>query len=188
MTRLDLRRARARAHAVVALLALASALPLGAQTRVGSVRGVVTGLESGAPIASARVAVASPARAALASERGAYVLRDLPAGRYEIVVTALGRKPRRDTVAVESGRTTTHDVALAEGSLMLSSVIVSATRTPAPANVVASTVNVLTAEHIATSPARESQDLLRDIPGVELPRTSSLVGGTAQIVSIRGVD
>jgi iron complex outermembrane receptor protein len=49
-------------------------------------------------------------------------------------------------------------------------------------------VNVLGAEQIETSPARESQDLLREMPGVELPRTSSLVGGTAQIVSIRGVD
>ena len=71
---------------------------------------------------------------------------------------------------------------------MLSSVIVTATRTPIEATKVASTVNVLTPEHVQTSPARESQDLLREIPGVELPRTSSLVGGTAQIVSIRGVD
>jgi outer membrane receptor protein involved in Fe transport len=56
------------------------------------------------------------------------------------------------------------------------------------ASQVATTVNVLTPQEIETSPARESQDLLREIPGVELPRTSSLVGGTAQIVSIRGVD
>ena len=71
---------------------------------------------------------------------------------------------------------------------MLSSVIVSATRTPIEAGKVASTVNVLTPEQVRQSPARESQDLLREIPAVELPRTSSLVGGTAQIVSIRGVD
>jgi outer membrane receptor protein involved in Fe transport len=49
-------------------------------------------------------------------------------------------------------------------------------------------VNVLTPAQIRSSPARESQDLLREIPGVELPRTSSQVGGSAQIVSIRGVD
>src|SRR6185369_3240150 len=61
-------------------------------------------------------------------------------------------------------------------------------RSPTEASQVATTVNVLTPEHIVTSPARESQDLLREIPGVELPRTSSLVGGSAQIVSIRGVD
>ena len=74
------------------------------------------------------------------------------------------------------------------GPILLSSVIVSATRTPTNASNVASTVNVLGPVEVATSPARESQDMLREIPGVELPRTSSLVGGTAQIVSIRGVD
>ena len=71
---------------------------------------------------------------------------------------------------------------------MLSSVVTSATRTPTEASKVATTVNILTPQQIRTSPARESQDLLREIPCVELPRTSSLVGGTAQIVSIRGVD
>jgi outer membrane receptor protein involved in Fe transport len=67
-------------------------------------------------------------------------------------------------------------------------MVVSATRTPMEASKVASTVNVLSPEQVQQSPAREAQDMLREIPAVELPRTSSLVGGTAQIVSIRGVD
>src|SRR5207342_3529497 len=66
--------------------------------------------------------------------------------------------------------------------------IVSATKTAVEASKVTTTVNVLTSEQVRQSPARESQDMLREIPAVELPRTSSLVGGTAQIVSIRGVD
>src|SRR6185312_12615551 len=53
---------------------------------------------------------------------------------------------------------------------------------------VAATVNVLSPEQVRESPTRGSQDLLREIPSIELPRQSSLVGGTAQIVSIRGVD
>ena len=92
----------------------------------------------------------------------------------------------RVTVAAAARRRSTSS--LKEGSLLLSSVIVSATRTPVEASKVASTVNVLTPEQVRQSPARESQDMLREIPAVELPRTSSLVGGTAQIVSIRGVD
>ncbi|HET9010518.1 MAG TPA: TonB-dependent receptor plug domain-containing protein, partial [Gemmatimonadaceae bacterium] len=161
---------------------------LAAQAAGGDVRGTITLAGTATPLAGARVGVGSPARAAITDERGAYVLRRLPAGRHELVVTALGREPVRDTVTVRSGETTRHDVALRTGSLLLSSVIVSATRTPTVASQVASTVNVLGPEQIAASPARETQDLLREIPGVELPRTSSLVGGTAQIVSIRGVD
>jgi len=171
-----------------ALAFAAAAAPLAAQSNGGAIRGVVTAAEARAPIHSAHVAIANPARVAITNERGGFVLRDLPAGRYEVITSALGRESRRDTVTVTAGQTTTYNASLAQGSLLLSGVIVSATRTPTEANRVAATVNVLSAEHIETSPARESQDLLREMPGVELPRTSSLVGGTAQIVSIRGVD
>jgi outer membrane receptor protein involved in Fe transport len=182
---------RARCGVTSAKLAVLLALgapPLVAQSGGGELRGVVRATETGSPLIGARVGVNTPARAALTDDHGAYVVRRLPAGRYELVVTALGRTPVRDTVTVRDGETTRHDVALASGSLLLSDVIVSATRTPTVASQVAATVNVLGTQQVATSPARETQDMLREIPGVELPRTSSLVGGTAQIVSIRGVD
>src|SRR3954471_8326685 len=153
----------------------------------GSVRGTVTSADHHA-VVGARVAVESPARVTVSDANGRFTLRDLTAGRYDVLVTAIGYKPLRRSVDVAAGQAATLDAQLEPGSLMLSSVIVTATRTPTEATQVASTVNVLTPEHVRTSPARESQDLLREIPGVELPRTSSLVGGTAQIVSIRGVD
>lgn len=152
----------------------------------GAVRGRIVSA-SGA-IQGAHASIDIPPRAAITDVEGRYVLRALPAGRYEVVVTALGYKPVRRVVLVVANQDATLDVTLEQGSLMLSSVVTTATRTPTEANKVATTVNVLTAKQIETSPARESQDLLREVPGVELPRTSSLVGGTAQIVSIRGVD
>jgi iron complex outermembrane receptor protein len=171
-----------------ALVALTVAGPTAALAQSeGSVRGTVTSAGHGA-ILGARVATESPGRVAVTDANGRFTLRDLPAGSYSVLVTALGYKPLRRTVSVAGGKTTSVDVQLEPGSLMLSSVIVTATRTPIEATKVASTVNVLTPEHVQSSPARESQDLLREIPGIELPRTSSLVGGTAQIVSIRGVD
>lgn len=154
----------------------------------GAIRGVVSDSTTHAPIAGARVSVGTPPRVTVTEERGAYTLRDLPAGRYVVTVTAIGRQPAHREVVLAAGESATADIALARGPLLLSEIIVSATRTPTPANHVASTVNVLDPVEVRTSPARESQDLLREIPGVELPRTSSLVGGTAQIVSIRGVD
>jgi outer membrane cobalamin receptor len=178
-----------RVFAAAALLGLTVVAPRAAVAQSGAaVRGVVTGAETRTPIFGARVAIENPSRVAVTDDRGRYALRDLPAGSYQIVVTAVGREPSRTTVTLDGSETKTVDIALARGSLMLSSVIVSATRMPTEANQVATTVNVLTPLHIETSPARESQDLLREIPGVELPRTSSNVGGSAQIVSIRGVD
>jgi len=171
----------------LALIASLACPALVAAQSEGTLRGTVTTANHDA-IANARVAIQSPSRVAVTNVAGKYAIRDLPAGRYDVVVTAVGYEPLRRIVEISGGQTATLDAQLQAGSLMLSSVIVTATRTPTDASQVASTVNVLTTEHIQTSPARESQDLLREIPGVELPRTSSLVGGTAQIVSIRGVD
>ena len=179
--------ARAHRRFAHALAALAVLLPAATRAQSGTLRGTITA-NTERPIAGAQITIETPARVALTSDAGTYVVRDLPPGHYEVRVTALGHEPARKTVDIAAGRNTTLDVRLEPGSLMLSSVIVTATRTPTDASRVAATVNVLTPEHIVTSAARESQDLLREIPGVELPRTSSLVGGTAQIVSIRGVD
>ncbi len=154
----------------------------------GSVRGTVTTADTHMPVTGARVAISNPSRVATSDSKGEYRLRDVPAGDYDLLVTAVGRTPSHNPITVRTGEETQTDVSLAAGSIMLSSVLVSATSSPMEANKVASTVNVLTPEQVQASPARETQDMLREIPGVELPRTSSSVGGNAQIVSIRGVD
>ena len=183
--------ARRRSPIASIALAVAASLftPLAASAQRGSsVHGTVTNAETKAPVMGARVSIASPDRVAITNENGTYILRDVPAGTYTVMATAIGRKPDSSSVAVTAGSSATLDISLKEGSLLLSSVIVSATRTAVEASKVAATVNVLGPEQVRQSPAREAQDLLREVPAVELPRTSSLVGGTAQIVSIRGVD
>ncbi|HEY7233532.1 MAG TPA: TonB-dependent receptor [Gemmatimonadaceae bacterium] len=172
------------AAATFAFVAIPSAAS--AQQRLGNVRGTIIG--AGGVVNGARVAIEIPPRVGVSDERGSYTLRGIPVGNYEVVVTALGYKPARRSVTITADQTATADIRLEQGSLMLSSVVTTATRMPTEASKVATTVNVLTPYQIETSPSREAQDMLREIPGVELPRTSSLVGGTAQIVSIRGVD
>lgn len=154
----------------------------------GSIRGTITGAHTTRPLANVRVSIDNPARVVTTAANGTFAIRNIAAGTYDVQVTALGFAPVHKSVEVKGDADATLNLALDDGSLLLSSVIVSATRTPVEARKVASTVNVLTPELVQASPARESQDMLRDIPGVELPRTSSLVGGSAQIVSIRGVD
>jgi outer membrane receptor protein involved in Fe transport len=178
---------RLRAPLSALSMLVISANAVSAQTG-SDIRGTVTASENHNPVIGARISIVAPERVAISDQRGTYVLRNIPAGTYRVITTAIGRKPDTSSVAVAGGRATTLEISLKEGSLLLSSMIVSATRTPMEASKVASTVNVLSPEQIQQSPAREAQDMLREIPAVELPRTSSLVGGTAQIVSIRGVD
>lgn len=73
-------------------------------------------------------------------------------------------------------------------SILLPGVVVTASRTARPAREVAATVNVMPRAVIRTSPARTTDDLLRQLPEVELPRTSSTVSGAEEIVSLRGAD
>src|SRR3954463_956698 len=103
---------------VFAALVLLAAGRLAAQAPV-AVRGTVTAAERGVPLANARVAVEGPARGGGAPARrggggargggagtpadGGYVLRDLPTGHYEVLVTALGYEPVRRDVAVVRG-------------------------------------------------------------------------------------
>ena len=162
-------------------------VPTVAVAQGGTVAGTVRRAD-GSPIDGARVSVQLPARSATTDQSGRYALRGLPGGEYRVTITAIGQRLAQRDVAVVDGQITALDVRLERGPLMLSGIVTSATRTPAEASRVAATVNVLTSEQIRSSPARETQDLLREIPGVELARTSSLVGGSAQIVSIRGVD
>ncbi len=184
-----------RFKALALLLGLVASTPLAplastslaAQER-GTLKGTVTSADGGAPIAGARVASAQPARVAVTDASGSYQLRDLPTGAVDITVSAIGHRALRQSVTVSAGAATTLDAKLAKGSIMLSSVFVTATGSADDARKVAGTINTLSNEQVRTSPASTVQDMLREIPGVELARTSSTVGGTAQIVSIRGVD
>jgi iron complex outermembrane receptor protein len=170
------------------ILAAITLLAGTAAAQQGDIRGTVTAGEGRGALAGARVSITAPARTTVTDERGAFSIRDLPPGNYLVHFSAIGKKPDSTRATVRASNETTVNFAMKEGSLLLSSVVVSATRTPIEASKLAATVNVLTPEQVRQSPSRESQDMLRELTSVELPRTSSLVGGTAQIVSIRGVD
>jgi outer membrane receptor protein involved in Fe transport len=169
-------------------LTAAWAIPaVAAAQSTGNISGVVTG-ESG-PLQGARVAMESPATAiAVTDAAGKYSFRELPAGKYQLLITSIGFKPMRKSVDVAAGQTATVDATLEPGSILLPGVVTTANRLPQEASHVAATINTLEPAQIRTSPAREAQDLLRELPSIELPRTSSIVSGNAQIVSMRGVD
>src|SRR5262249_46345603 len=134
------------AFAIPALALTASATM--AQVLGSDVRGTVTDARTHTPIMGARVAIATPERVAITDQRGTYTLRDLPAGNYVIITSAIGRKAENRSVTVDGSKAATLDVSLSEGSLMLSSVVVSATRTQESASRVASTVSVLSPEQV----------------------------------------
>ncbi len=158
-----------------------------AQT-TGRVTGTVTDVTTGRPLSGVRISATGSERGAVTDENGRYQL-DLP-DRLDYTITAslLGKEPARQTVRLTATNSAVADFALKPGSVLLPDVVVSASRAPESPRDVAATVNVMSHEQVRTNPARTTDDLLREMPGVELPRTSSTVSGPEEIVSIRGAD
>lgn len=155
---------------------------------MGSITGTVTAASASRPLSDVRITVVGSERAAATNASGRYRLDGLGPGDYTLTAFRLGRATATRTVRVSAGGTAIADFELAPGSVLLSGVVVSATRSVEAARAVAATVNVMPAEAVRTSPARTADDLIRELPGVELPRTSSTASGPEGIVSIRGAD
>lgn len=172
---------------VLGIFTLASASLARAQTN-GALTGTITDAVSNRPLSGVRVSLSGSARAAITNESGQYRLEGLSGGDYTITASRLGLEPATQVVRMPALGPATADFALKPGSVLLSDVVVSATRSPQSPRQVAATVNVMSREQVRTNPARVTDDLLREMPGVELPRTSSTVSGPEEIVSVRGAD
>lgn len=171
---------------MISTLCFISPAPLTAQGS-GEIAGTVTDAITGLPLSGVRISVTGSAREAITNEAGQYRLASPSGSGYTITATLLGKEPA--SRVVEGGKVTAPvDFALKPGSVLLSDVVVSASRLPRSAREVAATVNVMSHDQIRTNPARTTDDLLREMPGVELPRTSSTASGPEEIISIRGAD
>lgn len=182
--------------AAVALAVLIPALPARAPAQIGSpgtvqgsvIQGTVLDSATGLPIPRARITVINTALGAMSDEHGEYRLAGLASGEYRLVASASRRESVIRSIRLSAGEIATADFRLGIGSVLLPGVVVTATRTPVIGRDLAAVVHVLSPEQIRTSPARTTDDLLREAPGVELPRTSSTVSGPEEIVSLRGAD
>jgi hypothetical protein len=111
------------------LLALLSSA-LAAQATPGEVRGLVTDLGTGAPIASAQVALAPTGSRTLTAQDGTFRLLRVPAGDQMVEVHALGYAPRRVSVRVEPGAPGYVEVGLEMAPIPLDDVRVEAEERP----------------------------------------------------------
>ncbi len=168
--------------------ALAALAPAVAHAQAASIAGTVTDSISGAPITGARVGLSGMAQVATTNARGQYSITGLGSGDYTVIASAPNRASAIRTVHTDAVGSALANFKLATGSALLPGVVVSATRSPVAGRDVTATVHAMSSERIRTSTARTADDLLREMPGVELPRTSSTVSGPEEIVSIRGAD
>ncbi|MBI4625818.1 MAG: TonB-dependent receptor [Verrucomicrobia bacterium] len=153
----------------------------------GSITGRVTNAATGKPLEGARVELRGTGKTVLAESDGEYHFTDVAPGTVTLSVSYTGLNTADETVTVNSGTSTRHDVGLTADIYRLSKFVVSGER---EGNAEAITMqkqsngvkNVLSTDAFG-SLAGNPADLLMRLPGVE----AESVGGDRRYVRIRGL-
>lgn len=101
----------------------------------GTVSGTVTDSKTGAPVSGAFVTLGgtdATSFSGVADSAGAYTIEDVPAGNYEVKITAQGYSAHIETISVAANSTTTHDAQLTPGKAVLKGMVVDGENSDAP--------------------------------------------------------
>lgn len=188
------RRARVRVlHKIIAVtIALSVGTPLlalSSQTPAKSVvRGSLRSTSDGRAIEGANVALPELDRSATTNSRGEFSFPDIPAGSWLLSARAIGFASSSRRVVTSRSGVIELELRLEPSAIELSPMNITSSRGRATGGREAiSSVSVLDADQIAVTPAGTTDELLRGIPGVQLPLVNSTLNFPVNpSVAIRG--
>jgi outer membrane receptor protein involved in Fe transport len=165
----------------------------GLSARAATVKGFVTDAQTGEPLVGATVRLEKTKFGATVGLNGAYLIKDIPAGTYTLIIQYVGFKAVSQSVTLTDGvGVTTKDVKLTENSGQLSEVVitgqaereseVSTRRTEQKADNV---LNIIGAKAISLLPDITVANVLQRVSGVSVVRNAT---GDGQFAIIRGMD
>lgn len=164
----------------VALALLGSAAPVQAQS--GQVEGRVTAAGSGAALAGAQVSIVGTNLGTRTTRDGRFVLLNVPAGRHQVRVVAIGYRIGVVTVTVQPGMTATANAQLSQSVLELDAVVVTGTAGAARVREVGNTISQINVEQdIKDPPASMDQLLQARAVGLTVMQGNGMAGAGAQI-------
>ena len=168
------------------MLIAAPIMPLLAQQPTdATLSGVVRSRSDDRPVEGAIVALPELSRSTTTNARGEFRFVGLPSGRWLVTARAIGFASAQQRLT--PGETLL--LRLVPSATELSPVTVTTSRGRATGSQeTTSSVSVLPAEELAATPASTTDELLRGIPGVQLPLVNSTANFPANpSVAIRGV-
>ena len=151
-----------RMLAAVWLLAAGSA-------QAATLSGFVTDADSGESLPLASIVLTQVQLGAASNSSGYYAVKEVPAGTYEVVISYIGYKSWRDTLAF-SDRDVRLDVALQVESVDLEEIVIQAERSEELEQATQSSFIALQVEPLQQMPAIGEADLLRSLqllPGIQ---------------------
>ena len=168
------------------LLASAPAATARAQSG-GAVGGVVTDSSSGASIPGVNVVIEGTQQGASTDAQGNYVVAGLEPGTYTLRASFVGYADKLiEGVEVATGDTTTVNVALSQGEVMLEEVVAIGYGTQQSEDVTGSVTTVPTENIEALPVTGVDQALTGQVAGVQVNQVSGIPGGGPEI-QIRGI-
>ena len=151
------------------MMALLAAMPLAAQTPGVTLSGFVTDADNGESLPLASIVLAQVQLGAASNSSGYYAVKEIPAGTYEVVISYIGYKSWRDTLAF-SDQDVRLDVALQVESVDLEEIVIQAERREELEQATQSSFIALQVEPLQQMPAIGEADLLRSLqllPGIQ---------------------
>ena len=145
------------------------AMPLAAQTPGVTLSGFVTDADNGESLPLASIVLAQVQLGAASNSSGYYAVKEIPAGTYEVVISYIGYKSWRDTLAF-SDQDVRLDVALQVESVDLEEIVIQAERREELEQATQSSFIALQVEPLQQMPAIGEADLLRSLqllPGIQ---------------------
>ncbi len=117
---------------------------------------------------------------------GHYFLKDLPEGRFTLVVSAVGFATKEIPVELKKGKTLEEDIYLEEDAVSLDAVVVSANRNETKRKMAATLVNVVDVKLFERTQSSDLSQGLKFQPGVRVENNCQNCGFTQ--VRINGLD
>ncbi|MEL6626442.1 MAG: TonB-dependent receptor [Bacteroidota bacterium] len=113
---------------------------------------------------------------------GAYELRDLKAGTFEVVISYIGYTEKTEEVTLKEGNVVTLNVTLSSEDVLGEEVVISASRRPEKITQAPATINVIRPQQIAELPSFNVGELAGRTKGVDFVRSGVLGTG----LNVRG--
>ncbi len=154
--------------------------------KVGRLKGTVRDAERNEAIVGATVQLSNTKLGTRADEMGRFEIASIPAGVYEVRISAVGYKPRFRQIEIRAGQTATIDVHLVLTGVSGEEVVVSATRYEQNLVELPVTTSIVSAEQIAAQVIPSVDRVLETVPGVDVTRSGGLGASNLQIRGSQG--
>jgi len=147
----------------------------------GVLKGRVTDKTDGEGVVGASVVIPGTTIGTATDINGNFVIKNVPAKQQKISVSIVGYAPATQIVNVGDGQTATVNFSLGQTTIMASEVVVGASLYKQDRLSVPVTANVVSREKIHQEPNPSLDQVIEEVPGVTINRSSGFSASTVQI-------